>query len=157
MTESSLQPAVDWMQQAELCIGKKSTCPGPSPGALTIICSGIRMLGACSALTQDAWPSAPFPGEGRGASKRLRCPTVKYLISQCTKNGFLQDQRKGGYFLPALAELTLCQLLMVSGCFYSRKFRVTSTTLAPEKSVTDYRKLRLVFPNPTVVPPQNQA
>lgn len=43
---------------------------------------------------------------------------------------------------------------MPSGCFYLRKFRVMSLPLAPGKSVSDYMKLRLVFCNPTVVPPK---
>lgn len=43
---------------------------------------------------------------------------------------------------------------VVRDCFHGRKFRVTCTTPAPGKSVTDYMKLRLVFPNPTVLSPQ---
>lgn len=43
---------------------------------------------------------------------------------------------------------------MLSGCFYLRKFRVMFPTLAPGKSVSDCMKLRLVFCNPTVVPPK---
>lgn len=43
---------------------------------------------------------------------------------------------------------------MVCDCFHWRKFRVTSTTPASGKSVTDYTKLRLFLPNLTVLCPQ---
>lgn len=103
----------------------------------------------------NAWPPAPFSGEGRHwekfmqgrASKRLRCPTVKYLISWCTKEGFLQYQRKG-YFLPALAEFNLVPATNGWWLLLLWKFRMTSTTLAPGKSVSDCMKLKLVLPQP---------